>query len=206
MLRVGLTGGIGCGKSTVAAMLRELGFIVLDADRVARTLIEPGQPAYQPIVREFGDGILDAAGGIVRPRLGALVFANPALLARLNAIVHPLVRQALNDAIAALQRPGGPPIAFIDAALLAESGYASALDAIIAVTCTPAQQRQRLLERGMDSSEIERRIASQMPPEEKRRLAHFEIDASGTLAETRRQVEELASRLPRELARRSSTV
>jgi dephospho-CoA kinase len=196
MLRIGLTGGIGCGKSTVATILRDLAFPVLDADHIAHRLLEPGQAAYEPVMSEFGGGILGAEGRIDRSRLGALVFANPALLDKLNCIVHPLVRQALNDEVTALERePGGPEIVFIDAALLAESGYATGLDGLIVVTCTPTQQRQRLLGRGMLPAEIERRIAAQMPLEEKQLLATGKIDSSGTQTDTRNQVEELARRL-----------
>jgi dephospho-CoA kinase len=197
MLCIGLTGGIGCGKSTVAAMLRRLSFPVLDADRLAHRLLEPGQAAYEPAMSEFGRGILDGEGRIDRSRLGALVFMNPVLLDKLNRIVHPLVRQALNNEVISLQKKlGGPKIAFIEAALLAESNYATWLDGLIVVTCTLAQQRERLLlNRGMAPAEIERRIAAQMPPEERQRLATGEIDNSGALTETRNQVEELARRL-----------
>jgi dephospho-CoA kinase len=203
MLRVGLTGGIACGKSTVAAMLREMGFRVLDADLLAHELIEPGQPAYKEVLREFGREICDPQGGIDRARLGAIVFADPAKLTRLNRIVHPRVLEASDRQFAEWAKTEPHGVAFVEAALLVEAGYHQRLDRLVVAWCTPEQQRKRLMERGMASEDAERRIGAQMPIEEKKRFATDLIDCSGTLEETRRQVQALAARL-REEARKVS--
>jgi len=199
MLRVGLTGGIGCGKSVVAAMLREQGFLVLDADTLAHQLVEPGQPAYDDVLREFGKGVCDASGKIDRAKLAAIVFAEPAKLARLNQIVHPRVAEAQERQFTEWQRTHPRGVAVVEAALLVEAGAHNRLDRLVVVWCRPEQQIDRLRERGMSAEEAQRRIASQMPLEEKRRLAEFQIDCSGTIEDTRQQVERLAAHL-RQLA------
>ncbi len=199
MLRVGLTGGIGCGKSVVAAMLREQGFLVLDADTLAHQLVEPGQPAYDDVLQEFGKGVCDASGKIDRAKLAAIVFAAPAKLARLNQIVHPRVAEAQERQFTEWQRTHPRGVAVVEAALLVEAGAHNRLDRLVVVWCRPEQQVERLRERGMSAEEAQRRIASQMPLEEKRRLAEFQIDCSGTIEDTRQQVERLAAHL-RQLA------
>ena len=199
MLRVGLTGGIGCGKSVVAAMLREQGFLVLDADTLAHQLVEPGQPAYDDVLQEFGKGVCDASGKIDRAKLAAIVFAEPAKLARLNQIVHPRVADAQERQFTEWQRTHPRGVAVVEAALLVEAGAHNRLDRLVVVWCRPEQQIERLRERGMSAEEAQRRIASQMPLEEKRRLAEFQIDCSGTIEDTRQQVERLAAHL-RQLA------
>ena len=199
MLRVGLTGGIGCGKSTVAAMLRELGCHVLDADLIARRLIEPGQPAYDEILHEFSEDVLAADRSVDRARLASIVFADSARLACLNAIVHPRVLAEEDRQLAELERSDPRGVAVIEAALLVESGFYLRLDRLIVVWCRPEQQMARLTEpgygRGMTREQAERRIASQLDIEEKRLLADDVIDCSGTLEETHRQVTELVRRL-----------
>jgi dephospho-CoA kinase len=201
MLRVGLTGGIGCGKSTVAGVMHERGCHVLDADRIAHQLIEPGQPAYDIVVREFGRQILAADGRIDRSRLAAVVFADPPRLARLNAILHPRVLEELDRQFAEIEKRDPHGVAVAEAALLIESGYHERLDRVVVVWCRPEQQRERLTEpsfgRGMSREEAERRMNAQMNLAEKRRHADEEIDGSGTLEETRRQAAELAERLKR---------
>ncbi len=199
MLRVGLTGGIGCGKSVVAAMLREQGFLVLDADTLAHQLVEPGQPAYDDVLQEFGKGVCDTSGKIDRAKLAAIVFAEPAKLARLNQIVHPRVADAQERQFTEWQRTHPRGVAVVEAALLVEAGAHNRLDRLVVVWCRPEQQIERLRERGMSAEEAQRRIASQMPLEEKRRLAEFQIDCSGTIEHTRQQVERLAAHL-RQLA------
>ncbi len=199
MLRVGLTGGIGCGKSVVAAMLREQGFLVLDADTLAHQLVEPGQPAYDDVLQEFGKGVCDASGKIDRAKLAAIVFAEPAKLARLNQIVHPRVAEAQERQFTEWQRTHPRGVAVVEAALLVEAGAHNRLDRLVVVWCRPEQQVERLRERGMSAEEAQRRIASQMPLEEKRRLAEFQIDCSGTIEDTRQQVERLVAQL-RQLA------
>ena len=200
MKRLGLTGGIASGKSAVAGMLRELGFKVLDADELAHMLIEPGQRAYEEVLREFGTDVLQTDGRIDRGKLGAVVFADQEKLGRLNAIVHPRVEEEMIRIFAEWERDGVRDAAFVEAALLVEAGYQKKLDGLIVTWCKPEQQMERLLERGMSKEEARRRIAAQMPAEEKLRYATEKIDCSGSMEETRRQVEELTVRLRREAA------
>jgi dephospho-CoA kinase len=195
MLRLGLTGGIASGKSAVAAMLREIGFAVLDADSLSHKLIEPGQAAYAEVIKEFGPSITDSSGRIDRSKLGAIVFPDRAKLDRLNAIVHPRVAEVILSQFEVWRRSGVRDAVFVEAALLVESGIHQKLDGLVVVWCTPEQQLERLLARGLSESEARRRIAAQLPVEEKLRLATEKIDCSGPLEETRRQVEALAGKL-----------
>lgn len=195
MLRLGLTGGIASGKSVVAAMLRELGFDVLDADALAHRIIEPGQPAYYEVARDFGPDIVAPNGCINRAKLGAIVFADPARLARLNAIIHPRVETAALRQLDEWARSGKRQAAFIEAALLVEAGYQKLLDDLVVTWCRPEQQLQRLRSRGLSEEQARQRIAAQLPIEEKLRHATYKIDCSGTLDETRRQVQALAAKL-----------
>jgi dephospho-CoA kinase len=201
MLRLGLTGGIASGKSAVAAMLRELGFAVLDADSLAHRLIEPGQVAFADVVQEFGQGVLGRDGRVDRSKLSAIVFNDRAKLDRLNAIVHPRVGEAIFRQFDEWQR-SGRAAAFVEAALLIEAGMHKNLDGVVVAWCEPEQQLERLLARGLSEAEANRRIASQMPVEEKLQLATERIDCSGSLEETRRQVVALAGRLSRHQAAR----
>lgn len=195
MLRVGLTGGIACGKSTVGVMMRKRGCAVLDADSLAHDLIEPGQHAYAEIVQEFGAGVLNPDEKVNRSKLGGIVFADRAKLDRLNQIVHPRVLEATEEWFAKTAREQSPAIAVVEAALLIEAGYGKQLDRMVVCWCRPDQQRRRLMARGLDDAEAERRIAAQMPMEEKKQRATDLIDCSRTLAETDRQVEELMATL-----------
>jgi dephospho-CoA kinase len=195
MLRVGLTGGIASGKSTVAAMLRDRDYLVFDADAIAHELLEPGQVTYDAVVREFGDGILGPGGAIDRGKLGAIVFADPAKRARLNEILHPRIRDISEDWFTRLDRPEGPAIAFEDAALILEAGLKKHFDRVVVCWCRPEQQLERLKERGLSAEAAQRRIAAQMPMDEKRRLADEVIDCSGSIEETERQVEALLAKL-----------
>jgi dephospho-CoA kinase len=199
MKRMGLTGGIASGKSAVAAVLRELGFRVIDADALGHALIEPGQAAYDEIVAEFGAGILDAAGRIDRGKLGAAVFAGPAKLKKLNAIVHPRVETEMARQFAEWEKDGVRDAVFVEAALLVEAGYQKHLDGLVVAWCRPEQQVERLLARGLSEVEARRRIAAQMPAEEKLRYATEKIDCSGPKEETRKQVEELGEKLKNEV-------
>jgi dephospho-CoA kinase len=196
MLRLGLTGGIASGKSAVAAMLRELGFSVLDADSLAHKLIEPGQPAYDEVLREFGPSIA-GAGRIDRAKLSAIVFADRAKLDRLNAIVHPRVAEVIFSQFELWHRAGVRDAVFVEAALLIEAGIHKKLDGVVVAWCEPEQQFERLLARGLSADEARRRIAAQLPVEEKLRHATEKIDCSGSLEETRRQVTALAVKLRR---------
>ena len=202
MLRLGLTGGIASGKSVVAAMLREMGFAVLDADSLAHQLIEPGQPAYNEVLQEFGQPVVSPDGHIDRAKLSAIVFADRVRLDRLNAIVHPRVAEVVFRQFEEWQRDGTRDAAFVEAALLIESGMHKKLDGLVVAWCAPEQQLQRLLARGLSDAEARRRIAAQLPAEEKLRLATEKINCSGSIEETRRQVEALAAKLRRSHAER----
>jgi dephospho-CoA kinase len=202
MLRLGLTGGIASGKSVVAAMLREMGFAVLDADSLAHRLIAPGQPAYNEVLQEFGQPVVSPDGRIDRTKLSAIVFADRVRLDRLNAIVHPRVSEVVFRQFEEWQRDGTRDAAFVEAALLIESGMHKKLDGLVVAWCAPEQQLQRLVGRGLSEAEARRRIAAQLPAEEKLRLATEKINCSGSIEETRRQVEALAAKLRRSHAER----
>ena len=195
MLKVGLTGGIASGKSTVASLLRDQDCMVLEMDPLGHELLEPGQSAYDEVVREFGDSILGPGDAIDRAKLGAIVFADAAKRARLNQILHPRILDVVLKWFAALDRPGGPEFAVVEAALIIESGFHKQLDKLIVCWATPAQQMQRLIVRGLTQEQAQLRIGSQMPAEEKRRLADEVIDCSGSIEETERQVKNVVERL-----------
>jgi dephospho-CoA kinase len=195
MLRLGLTGGIASGKSAVAALLRDLGFAVLDADSLAHKLIEPGQPGYGEVLQEFGPSIADSSGHIDRAKLSAIVFADRSKLDRLNAIVHPRVAEVIFSQFEVWRRAGVRNAAFVEAALLIEAGIHEKLDGVVVAWCKPEQQLERLLVRGLTEDEARRRIAAQLPAGEKLRHATEKIDCSGSLEHTRRQVEALAVKL-----------
>ena len=201
MLRLGLTGGIASGKSAVAGMLRELGFPVLDADALAHRLMEPGQPAHDEVLREFGAEIAGADGRIDRAKLAAVVFADREKLERLNGIVHPRVLEEMQRQFAEGETRNTLGAAFVEAALIIEAGYHKLLDGVVVTWCKPEQQLARLLARGFSAEEARRRIAAQMPVEEKLRYATERIDCSGTLKEIRKQVEALAAKLRRAASR-----
>ncbi len=194
MLRIGLTGGIATGKSTVAGILRDLGLPVIDADALAHTLQEPGEPARDEIIREFGAEVVDGSGRINRATLGAIVFADPAKRKRLNAILHPRVVEKTSRQFAQWEREGHD-VAFVEAALLVEAGMHTQLDGVIVTWSKPEQQLARMRARGMSEEEARRRIAAQMPVEQKLGYATEKIDCSGTIEETRHQVEQLAAKL-----------
>jgi dephospho-CoA kinase len=204
MLRLGLTGGIATGKTAVAAMLRELRFDVLDADSLAHKLIQPGEPAYDEILRDFGASILDTDKRINRTKLAAIVFADPAKLARLNAILHPRVETVIHQQFADWSRNGTRDAAFVEAALLVEAGYHKNLDGLVVTWCRPEQQLERLRARGFTDEDIRRRIAAQLPAAEKLSFATEKIDCSGSLEDTRKQVEALATKLRRHAKNLSS--
>lgn len=184
----GLTGGIASGKSAVARMLTERGVFLIDADQVAREVVEPGEPTLARLVETFGAEILDAQGRLDRARLGALVFGNDAARARLNAIMHPAI--ALRSAEHMQRaREAGEPFVVYDAALIIENGLHHAMDGLAVVTVPPEVQFARLMARdGLDEDAARARIASQIAPAERLRHATWVIDNSGSLADTEAQV------------------
>lgn len=195
MLKVGLTGGIASGKSTVASLLRDQDCTVLEMDPLGHELLEPGQSVYDEVVREFGDSILGSGDAIDRSKLGAIVFADATKRARLNQILHPRILDVVLKWFAAVDRPGGPEFAVVEAALIVESGFRKQLDNLIVCWCTAQQQMERLLARGLTQEQAQLRISSQMPTEEKRKLADEVIDCSVSIEETDRQVKNLVARL-----------
>ena len=195
-LPFGLTGGIACGKSTVAQYFQDLGAHIIDADRVGHEVIEPGQPAFEEILEHFGREILDSSGRIDRKKLGPLVFHDPEQLRALNAIVHPRIL-ARQQELAAEQYQRNPhAVVIIDAALIFEAGIGGTMRKVMVAWCRPEQQLERLMAKaGVSCEEAERRILAQIPVEEKRRRADFVIDCSGSLEETRRQAEQIFPQL-----------
>lgn len=183
---IGLTGNIACGKSTVLAMLRDLGAETIDADIVAHQVMEPGGAVYKKVVSAFGPGILDPGGRVDRRQLGELVFSQPSELERLERIVHPVVKSVVE---AQLQQSGAK-VTVVDAIKLLESSMGAHCDTIWVVTCRREQQLERLVRtRGMSEEEARRRIEVQGPQRQKVARADVAIDNSGTVEHTRRQVE-----------------
>lgn len=199
---IGLTGGIGTGKSTVAALLEKLGAVIVDSDAIVRELQAPGAPMLRTLAEAFGEDVIREDGSLDRARLGERVFSDEEARLRLNAIVHPEVGRESARRLAAA-RAAGAPLVVLDIPLLFETrrgGTASdanrGVDAIVVVYAPRALQIERQLERnGYDRTEAERRVDSQMPIERKRELADHVIDNSGSLEATRRQVEALFARL-----------
>jgi dephospho-CoA kinase len=191
----GLTGNIGSGKSTVAAMLREAGIPVLDADRISREVSAPGGRAYDSVVQAFGRGIVHDDGSIDRKLLGEIVFADPQLRAQLEAITHPAILDAMKEAIAGLEREGHRA-AVVEATLIHESGRKGLFEAVISVTCDRETAISRLAARdGMSRSQAEARLRAQMDADRKAGASDYVIDNSGNLDETRSQIERLAQTL-----------
>jgi len=192
MLKVGLTGSIAVGKSYVVSVLAELGCVTFDADKVAHTVMEPGRPAYEDIVREFGEGVVALDGSIDRQKLGAIVFGDEARRIRLNEIVHPRVIEEQNRLLQQAEAKDPDGIAIIDAALMIESGGYKRFDKLIVVYCDRETQIERLMRRSQITREdAERRVAAQMSSEEKLRYADYTIDTAGTFDETRQRVVEV---------------
>ena len=185
---LGLTGGIGSGKSMVASMFRQLGADVIDADQLAREVVEPGQPALAEIVSAFGPDILGGDGRLDRGKLGAIIFADAPARSRLNAITHPRIRERMEEEVA--RRADRPGLLLLDIPLLYENARTNAVEKVIVVWVDRKTQLRRLEERsGLSEDEARQRIASQMPLDEKRARADLVIDNSGSPEETRRQVE-----------------
>jgi dephospho-CoA kinase len=191
-LLVGLTGGIATGKSTVTGLLASPSVRVVDADRLAREVVEPGTPAHAQIVAEFGRDVLQPDGRLDRARLAEIVFPDPAKRKRLEAITHPAIRARFERIMADLERQGFDGILIWDAALLVESGGHNKMDKVVVVTTDPATQLKRLMARDGSTEEAARaRTASQMPLAVKARAADYVIDNSGTREGTAARVRDV---------------
>jgi dephospho-CoA kinase len=186
MLRIGLTGGIGSGKSTVAGLLAERGAVIVDADRIAREVVAPGTPGLAAVVEAFGAGILAPDGSLDRPALAAVVFRDPAARARLDGIVHPLVRERSVQLTAA-----APPDAVLvnDVPLLVETGQAASYDLVLVVEADLATRLSRLVDRGLPEEDARARIDAQATDEQRRAVADVVLDNSGTRDELAAQVD-----------------
>ncbi|WP_324783644.1 dephospho-CoA kinase [Streptomyces sp. H51] len=195
MLKVGLTGGIGAGKSEVSRLLVAHGAVLIDADRIAREVVAPGTPGLAAVVDAFGEEVLAADGSLDRPRLGSIVFADPERLAVLNAIVHPLVGARSRELEAAA---AGDAVVVHDVPLLAENGLAPLYDLVIVVDVSPETQLDRLVRlRGMTEEDARARMAAQATREKRREIADIVIDNDVPLDDLRRRVREVWEELRR---------
>jgi dephospho-CoA kinase len=198
VLRIGLTGGVACGKSTVGAMLAERGAHYLQADTLAHQLYQPGEPTYDAVIEHFGRDILNPDGTINRHRLANAAF--PHRIAELNAIVHPAVIEAQNQWMADVEREHPEGIAVVEVALILEAGAAKDFDKLIVVTCDLDQKIARYAKRAKISleegrAEVQRRSAAQMTDDEKASHGDYVIDNSGPIEETARQVNAVWAKL-----------
>ena len=192
-VRVGLTGGIASGKSTVSAILAELGAVVIDADVLAREVVAAGTPGLEAVVAEFGDHVLTAEGELDRPAMGALVFADPGARKRLEAIIHPLVHQRSAE----LEAEAAPDAVVVhDIPLLAEVGRAGSFDAVVVVDAPVEVQVARMeRDRGWSREDAEARIAAQASRADRLAIATYVVDNTGTLDDLRRRVAEVYAEL-----------
>jgi dephospho-CoA kinase len=196
MLKVGLTGGLASGKSTVGQLLLAHGCHLLEADKIGHHLLDLTGPAYAPVLAAFGPGILASNQSIDRKKLGAVVFAEPAELEKLNKIIHPLVFQEQERWFHQIAQRDLHAIAIVEAAIMIEIGSYRRYDKLILVHCSEAQQIARAMARdGLAEAAIRQRLARQLPLEEKKRYAHFLIDTSGAPENTRRQVADVFAAL-----------
>jgi dephospho-CoA kinase len=186
VLRIGLTGGIGSGKSTVAGLLAARGARIVDADRIAREVVEPGTPGLEAVAAAFGPGVLTPDGALDRPALAAVVFADAEARRRLDGIVHPLVRARAAEVVAA-----APPDAVVvqDVPLLVETGQAGSYDLVLVVEADLDTRVRRLVGRGVSEEDARARIAAQATDEQRRAVADVVLDNSGTVEELEAQVE-----------------
>lgn len=191
----GLTGGIACGKSTVTAMFEKLGARIIDADHVARDVVKPGTDGLADIVRVFGEEVLLPDGTLDRPELGRIVFGDETKRRRLNSILHPRIGLETARRLQE-ERTRGTDYLIYDAALLVETGQAKFGEKLIVVRADPEIQIKRLMERdGISRDEADQKIRSQMPVDEKAKLADYVIDNSGSMENTRQQVEHIWTEL-----------
>jgi dephospho-CoA kinase len=202
-LLVGLTGSIATGKSTVSRMFAELGCVIVDADLLAREIVEPGEPALAEIAAEFGAEVLQADGTLDRKKLGAIVFGDPARRKRLEEITHPAIGARFQQRLADLEARGFDGIVLWDAPVMIETGGDKLMDKLVVVATDESTQAARLRARdGIEAAEAERKIRSQMPVAEKAELADYVIDNAGDRAATERQVRDVHASLLRDLAAR----
>jgi len=198
MLKVGLTGGLACGKTFVGEALAELGFHLIQADELGHRVLLPSGEAYADVVREFGQGILNEGGTIDRKRLAAEVFGKPQRLETLNQLVHPHVFRREHELIEQFARSDPRGIVIVEAAILIETGTYKNYDRLILVECEEQQQIERSLKRDhTERAEVLARLSRQMPLAEKRKFAHYVIDTSGSKEETLRRVREVYDALRR---------
>jgi dephospho-CoA kinase len=196
MLRVGLTGSIAVGKSFVSGLLAEMGCRVVDADEVARRVVEPGAEGLRKVVEAFGKWVLRPDGTLDRARLGEVVFREAGKRELLNSILHPLIMAEQDGLLSRWEAEEPHGVGVVDAALLIESGGYRRFDSVVVVHCRPEVQLERLMRRNsLAREEAERRIAAQMPQEEKLRYADFSIDTSEGFDDTRRQTAEVYAAL-----------
>ena len=191
MLKVGLTGGIGSGKSTVAQMFQRLGAHLIDADQLGREVVEPGRPALAEIAETFGADVLHEDGTVNRAALAGIVFKDPEALVRLNSIVHPRIWEEEERLLAGYETQDPEGIVILDAAVLIEAGFADRMDIIVVVDLDEADQIRRLTSKGMAAEDARSRIHSQLSREERLDRADFVIDNRGSLDNTFRQIEEI---------------
>lgn len=202
MLKVGLTGGIAAGKSSVGEMFVALGAHLVQADAIAHQLMQPGESVYQEVVQHFGSGILDPDGRINRARLAQAAFGEPSHIRELNQIVHPPVIRRHDEWMEEMGRRDSRAIAIVEAALILEAGLVNHFDQLIVVTCKPEQRVERWAGRvhvDMETArkEVLRRMAAQLPDEEKIKVADHVIDNSGSLDDTAQQVKSVYQELKR---------
>jgi dephospho-CoA kinase len=208
VLKVGLTGGTAAGKSVVGEMFAALGARVVQADEISRQLMRPGEAVYQQVVARFGPGILQPDGSLNRARLAELAFGTPDQPSRvqeLNQIVHPAVVRRQEEWMSETSRCDPHAVAVVEAALILEAGMATGFDRLVVVTCRPEQRIERWahrlkVDRETAGREVSRRMAAQLPDEEKIKAADYVIDNSGSLDETRRQVNKIYAELKKEAA------
>jgi dephospho-CoA kinase len=209
VLKVGLTGGIAVGKSAVGEMFAASGADVIQADEIAHQLMQPGEAVYQEVVKRFGSGILSPDGSVNRARLAELAFGTsdkPSRVQELNQIVHPAVIRRQENWMVEVGRRDPHAIAMVEAALILEAGMAKSFDRLIVVTCRPEQRIARWAQRlKVDPEtarrEVTRRMAAQLPDEEKIKAADYVIDNSGSLDETTRQVKAIYVELEKEASK-----
>jgi len=189
-VQLGLTGGIACGKSTVANMLVRKGAALIDADLIAREVVEPGTPGLLQVAEAFGSEVILPNGGLDRKKLGSIIFGDEATRLKLNGILHPLIRAEMKKRMEAAAALSPDKLVVVDVPLLFESRLASMFEAVMVVYVPESVQLERLMSRdGCTTAEAEARIRSQMPIEEKKRLADIVIDNSGTMMNTAAQIE-----------------